>query len=84
MAKPTCEVHHPSVCSNHPPATSTYCSLADSLFQQCYKPNARLLAPQGEELQRVRAAANRHAALVLDIRCGCGVLAAMPAGRLAG
>lgn len=45
-------------------------SLADSLFQQCYKPNARLLAPQGEELQRVRAAANRHTALVLDVRCG--------------
>ena len=45
-------------------------SLVDSLFQQCYKPNARLLAPAGEELQRVRAAANRHAAFVLDIRCG--------------
>lgn len=42
--------------------------LVDSVFQQCYKPNMRLLEGQGEELQAVRKASNKHAAFVLHIR----------------
>lgn len=38
------------------------------MFQQCYKPNMRLLEGQGEELQAVRKASNQHAAFVLHIR----------------
>lgn len=44
------------------------CRLVDNVFQQCYKPNVRLLEGQGEELQAVRKASNKHAAFVLHIR----------------
>jgi len=40
----------------------------DSLFQPLYKANMRLQGAQGEELQAVHKAANRHAAFVLHIR----------------
>ena len=42
----------------------------DGLYQQLLKPTMRAQQPQGEELQQVHKAANRHAAFVLQIRCG--------------
>ncbi|KAL4436600.1 hypothetical protein ABPG75_003739 [Micractinium tetrahymenae] len=43
--------------------------LVDSLFQPLYKANMKLQQGQGEDLQRVHKAANRHAAFVLHISC---------------
>lgn len=46
----------------------TVCRLVTALFQQLYRPNMRLENVQGEELQQLHQAANRHAAFVLQIR----------------
>eukprot|EP00887_Chlorella_sp_A99_P007462 scaffold2.g7462.t1 len=65
------------------------CRMVDVLFQQLYRPNARLAWAEGGngcggELQAVRQAGNRHAAFLLQLSCaGAGCAVSFDADKMA-